>query len=130
MRTRLVCAGLLGCACVFAGSRPVHAREPKLKVMMIFAHPDEGEIYTGGTAILYTQMGHTVTFLSITNGDAGHYSMKPEDLAKRRYQEAMRPSASLDWPATRCWTITTGTSRTHRRFEPRSPNGFRISSRM
>jgi LmbE family N-acetylglucosaminyl deacetylase len=89
MRARLVCAGLLGCACVFAGPRPVHAHEPKLKVMMIFAHPDEGEIYTGGTAILYTQMGHTVKFLSITNGDAGHYSMKPEDLAKRRYQEAM-----------------------------------------
>ena len=75
---------------VFAEPRPVHAREPQLKVMMIFAHPDEGEKSTpGGAAILYTQMRHTVRFLSITNGDAGHYSMKPEDLAKRRYQEAM-----------------------------------------
>jgi len=60
-----------------------------LRVMVIFAHPDEGEIYTGGVTALYTKMGAQVKFMSLTNGDAGHYSMKPADLAKRRYQEAM-----------------------------------------
>ena len=67
-----------------------------LKVMVIFAHPDEGEIYVGGTTALYTRLGHKVKFLSITNGDAGHFSMKPEDLAKRRFQEAMEAKRILN----------------------------------
>jgi LmbE family N-acetylglucosaminyl deacetylase len=68
----------------------------ELKVMVIFAHPDEGEIYVGGTTALYTQLGHKVKFLSITNGDAGHFSMNPEDLAKRRFQEAMEAKRILN----------------------------------
>jgi LmbE family N-acetylglucosaminyl deacetylase len=66
-----------------------------LRVMVIFAHPDEGEIYTGGITALYTKMGHQVKFMSLTNGDAGHYSMKPADLAKMRYQEAMESKQIL-----------------------------------
>jgi len=67
----------------------------KLKVIVIFAHPDEGEIYAGGITALYTQSGHEVKFMSLTNGDAGHYSMKPEDLAARRYKEAMNAKEIL-----------------------------------
>ena len=63
--------------------------QDKLKVIVIFAHPDEGEIYAGGITALYTNLGHDVKFMSLTNGDAGHFSMKAEDLAKRRYAEAM-----------------------------------------
>lgn len=66
-----------------------------LRVMMIFAHPDEGEVYSGGITALYTQLGHEVKFLSLTNGDAGHFSMNPEDLAKRRYEEAMKSKEIL-----------------------------------
>jgi LmbE family N-acetylglucosaminyl deacetylase len=66
-----------------------------LKVIVIFAHPDEGEIYAGGITALYTQLGHEVKFMSLTNGDAGHYSMKPEDLADRRYKEAMNAKMIL-----------------------------------
>ena len=61
----------------------------KPRVMVIFAHPDEGEIYTGGITALYTRMGCEVKFVSLTNGDAGHYSMEPAKLAKLRYAEAM-----------------------------------------
>ena len=61
----------------------------RLSVLVIFAHPDEGEIYAGGTVALFTRLGHDVRFLSLTNGDAGHFSMSPEDLATRRYGEAM-----------------------------------------
>ena len=71
------------------------AQQP-LRVMMIFAHPDEGEVYTGGTAALYTQLGHQVKFMSLTNGDAGHWVEKPEVLAKRRYQEAMNAKKILN----------------------------------
>ena len=71
-----------------------YAQKP-LRVMVIFAHPDEGEIYTGGITALFTKMGYQVKFMSLTNGDAGHYSMKPADLAKMRYQEAMESKRIL-----------------------------------
>ena len=60
------------------------------RVMVIFAHPDEGEIYAGGTTALLTELGSEVKFLSLTNGDAGHYEMEPKALAERRYKEAMK----------------------------------------
>ncbi len=69
--------------------------QEKLKVLVIFAHPDEGEIYAGGITALYTQLGHEVKFMSLTNGDAGHYAMEPEELAKRRYKEAMHAKEIL-----------------------------------
>jgi len=47
-----------------------------IKVMMIFAHPDEGEVYSGEITALYAQLGYEVKFLSPTNGDAGHFSIK------------------------------------------------------
>lgn len=69
--------------------------QKKMKVLVIFAHPDEGEIYAGGTTALYSQLGHQVKFMSLTNGDAGHYSMKPKELAERRYIEAMHAKEIL-----------------------------------
>lgn len=69
--------------------------QQSLRVMVIFAHPDEGEIYSGGVTALYTKLGHEVKFLSLTNGDAGHYSMDPKELAKRRYKEAMQAKEIL-----------------------------------
>jgi len=69
--------------------------QEKIRVMVIFAHPDEGEIYAGGVTALYTQLGHEVKFMSLTNGDAGHYAMKPKELAERRYKEAMHAKEIL-----------------------------------
>jgi LmbE family N-acetylglucosaminyl deacetylase len=67
----------------------------KLNVIVIFAHPDEGEIYAGGISAIYSELGHRVKFLSLTNGDAGHWSMDPVELAKRRYREAMESKRIL-----------------------------------
>lgn len=66
-----------------------------MNVIVIVAHPDEGEIYVGGTAYLFSRLGHRVKFLSLTNGDAGHYAMAPEALAAKRRQEAMSAKAVL-----------------------------------
>jgi len=66
-----------------------------MNVMMVVAHPDEGEIYTGGVACLLSSLGHRVKFLSLTNGDAGHYEMAPEALAKIRRGEAMEAKEIL-----------------------------------
>ena len=60
----------------------------KIRVIMIGAHPDDCDEGGGGTAILYAKMGYAVKFVSVTNGDAGHQTMKGAELAKRRYAEA------------------------------------------
>jgi LmbE family N-acetylglucosaminyl deacetylase len=86
---------LLVAIAFLSGTIPAPAREGPLNVLVIFAHPDEGEIYAGGIANLYTRLGHRVKFLSLTNGDAGHWSMDPVALAKRRYQEAMEAKRIL-----------------------------------
>jgi len=67
----------------------------KLNLLVIFAHPDEGEIYAGGISAIYSKLGHRVKFLSLTNGDAGHWSMDPKALAQRRFKEAMEAKRIL-----------------------------------
>ena len=59
----------------------------KVRIIMIGAHPDDCDQGGGGTAILFSQMGYAVKFVSVTNGDAGHQSMKGKELAQRRYNE-------------------------------------------
>lgn len=57
-------------------------------MVFIGAHPDDADVLAGGTAIKFSQLGHNVLFVSLTNGDAGHYSMGGGALAKRRRAEA------------------------------------------
>ena len=59
-----------------------------LSLLVIGAHPDDPEWYAGGLAAYYVAAGHTVRFLALTNGDAGHYQMRGEALASRRYGES------------------------------------------
>ncbi len=60
----------------------------KLSVLFIGAHPDDADIQFGGTAIRYLQAGHTVNYLSATNGDAGHQTQGGGALAQRRRRES------------------------------------------
>jgi LmbE family N-acetylglucosaminyl deacetylase len=60
----------------------------KLRLIMIGAHPDDCDMGAGGTAIIFAKMGYAVKFVSVTNGDAGHQTMKGAALAKRRLAEA------------------------------------------
>ena len=66
-----------------------------LRVLVIGAHPDDCDITAGGTAALYAQQGHTVLFVSVTNGDAGHHQMGGAVLAKRRLAEAQASAAVI-----------------------------------
>jgi LmbE family N-acetylglucosaminyl deacetylase len=67
----------------------VHAQTNQpLRIIMLGAHPDDCDQGGGGTAILLSQMGHKVKFVSVTNGDAGHQLQGGGVLAKRRIQEA------------------------------------------
>lgn len=64
------------------------AQERPLNIVVLGAHPDDCDADAGGTAILWAKMGHNVKFISLTNGDAGHYSMGGGVLAKVRTAEA------------------------------------------
>lgn len=69
--------------------------EERLRVLVFGAHPDDCDITTGGTAALYSRMGHSVTFVSVTNGDAGHQEMAGAALARRRYAETQVSAKAL-----------------------------------
>ena len=65
----------------------------ELKILVFGAHPDDCDIKTGGIAILYAQLGHSVRFVSVTNGDAGHHEIGGVELARRRRAEAQAAGA-------------------------------------
>ena len=65
-----------------------------LRFLFIGAHPDDPEFEFGGTAVHLVQQGATVKFISVCNGNGGHYSMARKDLAARRYLET-QASAKL-----------------------------------
>ena len=62
--------------------------QEKINVVVIGAHPDDCDIDAGGTAALFSKAGHNVLFISVTNGDAGHYEKGGGALAKIRMAEA------------------------------------------
>jgi len=68
---------------------PLRAQEDKaLNIIVFGAHPDDCDIDAGGTAILFSELGHKVKFVSLTNGDAGHHEKGGGELAKVRIAEA------------------------------------------
>jgi len=78
--------------------------EDSVRIIGIFAHPDDGEYKMGGTAARLAEAGHKIKFVSLTNGDAGHHEQGGG--ARRRKK---RPSVSASTP-TRCSTTTTRSS--------------------
>ncbi len=60
----------------------------RLRVIAFGAHPDDCDSKAGGLAAKYAAAGHLVKFVSVTNGDAGHYEQGGGVLAKRRRAEA------------------------------------------
>jgi len=79
---------------VMAGSVQAQSVRP-LRILCIGAHPDDCDVKMGGTAALYAAMGHQVKFLSVTNGDAGHYAQGGGVLANRRRAEAEEAARRL-----------------------------------
>ena len=59
----------------------------KLRIIAFGAHPDDCEIKASGVARMWVAQGHTVKFVSLTNGDIGHYEMAGGPLALRRKAE-------------------------------------------
>lgn len=67
----------------------------QVRVLVIGAHPDDCDFMAGGLAGLYTQHGHVVKFVSMTNGDTGHFNQGGGVLARRRAAEAQASAKVL-----------------------------------
>jgi LmbE family N-acetylglucosaminyl deacetylase len=69
-----------------------HAAPPPLggglRIIAFGAHPDDCEIKAGGTGALWAARGDGVKFVSVTNGDIGHWREAGGPLARRRAAEA------------------------------------------
>src|SRR3982750_3300833 len=63
------------------------AENHPLRIIVFGAHPDDCEIAAGGTAALWAAKGHKVKFVSVTNGDIGHWRDAGGPLAKRSKAE-------------------------------------------
>ena len=68
--------------------------DKKLRILAVGAHPDDIEIRCGGTLARYAEMGHHVMMAHATNGNKGHRTIPPDELALIREKEA-RASAAV-----------------------------------
>lgn len=95
MRTAL---GLFAAALVigFPGTAaPASAQDGKLRIIAFGAHPDDAELTVGGTAAKWAALGHHVKFVSVTNGDIGHWKEAGGPLARRRTAEVQETAKLL-----------------------------------
>jgi N-acetylglucosamine malate deacetylase 1 len=67
----------------------------KLRILCFGAHPDDCELKAGGVALLWAAQGHHVKFVSVTNGDIGHWREAGGPLARRRKAEVERAASLL-----------------------------------
>ncbi|HET7697529.1 MAG TPA: PIG-L family deacetylase [Vicinamibacterales bacterium] len=74
---------------------PSSAQEPKLRIIAFGAHPDDNELRLAGTAAKWAALGHHVKFVSVTNGDIGHWREAGGPLARRRTQEVQQAAKLL-----------------------------------
>src|SRR5213080_1725872 len=71
-------------------AEPAPANNRPLRIICFGAHPDDCEIQAGGVAALWAAKGHKVKFVSVTNGDIGHWREAGGPLALRRKAEVER----------------------------------------
>ena len=64
----------------------IQGEEP-FRAMVVGAHPDDPDFRCGGLAYRLAVHGGRVVFVSMTNGDKGHFSMTPAALAEKRLAE-------------------------------------------
>jgi N-acetylglucosamine malate deacetylase 1 len=89
----LIAAALLGAA---AGSVvPAAAQNAPLRIIAFGAHPDDNELRLAGTAAKWAALGHQVKFVSVTNGDIGHWREAGGPLARRRIAESVETARIL-----------------------------------
>lgn len=66
-----------------------------MNVLAICAHPDDAEIFCGGTLAKYAQRGDQVVIAIATNGEVGSTLHSKEEIAKIRHAEAQEAAAVI-----------------------------------
>src|SRR3989449_5736529 len=88
-RTTLV--GMVGLLAFGTFSAPADGApspgDGKLRIICFGAHPDDCELQAGGVGAMWAVKGHKVKFVSVTNGDIGHWREAGGPLALRRKTE-------------------------------------------
>jgi LmbE family N-acetylglucosaminyl deacetylase len=69
--------------------------EQPSRIVIFGAHPDDAEYKAGGTAALWSRLGHQVKLVSATNGDIGHWRMAGGPLAQLRAAEVQAAAKIL-----------------------------------
>ena len=64
-----------------------------MTILCFTAHPDDAELFMGGTAIKWVARGDRVVVVTLTNGATGHYAVGGIELARRRFREAQEAAA-------------------------------------
>jgi LmbE family N-acetylglucosaminyl deacetylase len=85
----LAAGAMLWLAPARGAEQPAGTDRP-LRIIVFGAHPDDCELEAGGTAARWSKLGYKVKFVSVTNGDIGHYKMAGAILARRRTQEVKK----------------------------------------
>ncbi len=78
------------CSTLGGPSPAVQAGDGKLRIICFGAHPDDCELRAAGVGAKWAALGHHVKFVSVTNGDIGHWSMAGGPLAQRRTAEVKK----------------------------------------
>lgn len=71
------------------------AESRPLRIICFGAHPDDCELQAGGVAAKWAAKGHKVKFVSVTNGDIGHWREAGGPLALRRKAEVEAVAKAL-----------------------------------
>ena len=80
---------------ILAAAAALQAQTEPIRVIAFGAHPDDCDIRASGLAAKFAAAGHKVKFVSVTNGDAGHFSEGGGMLAARRRAEAQESGRRL-----------------------------------
>jgi LmbE family N-acetylglucosaminyl deacetylase len=78
---------LLAFAVPVAAAAQGRGAAPRLKVVCVGGHPDDPESGCGGTLARYAAVGHTVTIIYLTRGEAGIRGKSHEEAAAIRSAE-------------------------------------------
>jgi LmbE family N-acetylglucosaminyl deacetylase len=76
-------------------ARKLPPQDGKLRIICFGAHPDDCELRAAGVASMWAAQGHHVKFVSVTNGDIGHWRDAGGPLAKRRKAEVEKAARIL-----------------------------------
>jgi LmbE family N-acetylglucosaminyl deacetylase len=66
-----------------------------MNILCLHAHPDDSELFAGGTLAALAARGHSVTIVSMTAGDCGTTEYPPAEISRIRLAEAARSAAQI-----------------------------------